>query len=104
MGTKSGNRNRTLVTFLLPAILFFLVIFAYPLVRTIYLSFFKVDDLAGTELTFRGIKQYVELVNTPLIRVSFRNIFLIWLVGGIALFGLVFLFSMLLGSGVRGKE
>lgn len=104
MGTKSGNRNRTLVTFLLPAILFFLVIFAYPLVRTIYLSFFKVDDLAGTELTFRGIKQYVELVNTPLIRVSFRNIFLIWLVGGIALFGLVFLFSMLLGSGVRGKN
>ena len=102
MDTRS--RNRTLVLFLAPAVIIFLLIFAYPLLRTIYLSFFKVANLAGTDLTFRGIDHYKELFFTPLFRTAFKNIFLIWSVGGIALFGLVFLFSMLLNSGVKGKK
>jgi ABC-type sugar transport system permease subunit len=104
MNQKSWERNRTLIVFLAPAVLLFIFIFAYPLVRTIYLSFFKVPDLAGTELTFRGFKQYKELLNTPLFIRSLKNIFLIWSIGGVALFGLVFLFSMLLSSGIRGKK
>lgn len=104
MDQRSRSRNRTLVLFLAPAVLLYFLIYAYPLVRTIYLSFFRVDDLAGTELTFRGLKQYKELIYTPLFQTSFKNIFLIWFVGGIALFALVFLFAMLLNSGIKGKK
>jgi ABC-type sugar transport system permease subunit len=104
MDQRSRSRNRTLVLFLAPAVLLYFLIYAYPLVRTIYLSFFRVDDLAGTELTFRGLKQYKELIYTPLFQTSLKNIFLIWLVGGIALFALVFLFAMLLNSGIKGKK
>lgn len=104
MDTRTRERRRTLITFLLPAVLCFLVIYAYPLVRTVYLSFFKVTNLTGTDATFWGISNYKELIHTPLFVTSFRNIFLIWLVGGIALFGLVFLFAMLLNSGIKGKK
>ncbi len=104
MNKRTRSRNRTLIAFLAPAFLIFIFIYAYPIIRTIYLSFFRVADLAGTDLTYRGIKQYKELVNTPLFQTSFKNIFLIWSVGGIALFGLVFLFSVLLNSGIRGKK
>lgn len=104
MDTRARERRRTLITFLLPAVLCFLVIYAYPLIRTIYLSFFKVTNLTGTDATFWGISNYKELIHTPLFVASFRNIFLIWLVGGIALFGLVFLFAMLLNSGIKGKK
>jgi multiple sugar transport system permease protein len=104
MNRRNRERNRTLILFLAPAVLLFIFIFAYPLVRTIYLSFFKVTDLAGTELTFRGLKQYKELLNTPLFMTSILNISRIWFLGGIALFGLVFLFSALLSSGIRGKK
>jgi len=102
--TKAKPRNLTLFIFLAPAIIFFLLYFAYPLVRTIYLSFFQVKNLAGTDLTFRGIANYKELIHTPLFKVSFKNIFLIWSVGGIALFALVFIFAMLLNSGIKGKK
>jgi ABC-type sugar transport system permease subunit len=104
MGTMTRSRNRALFMFLAPAVVLFLFIFAYPLIRTIYLSFFRVADLAGTDLTFRGLKQYKELIYTPLFQTSFKNIFLIWSLGGIALFGWVFLFSMLLNSGIKGKK
>lgn len=104
MSSKINSKNRALLYFLAPAVILFIFIFAYPLIRTIYLSFFRVSDLAGTDLTFRGLNQYKELINTPLFRTSFKNIFLIWSVGGIALFALVFLFSMLLNSGIKGKK
>ena len=101
---KKTSRNITLFIFLAPAIIFFLLYFAYPIIRTIYLSFFRVKDLAGTDLTFRGIDNYKELVHTPLFQVSFKNVFLIWSIGGIVLFTLVFIFAMLINSGIRGKK
>jgi len=104
MNQKTWEKNRTLIIFLAPAVVLFILTFAYPLVRTIYLSFFRVPDLAGTELTFRGLKQYKELLHTPLFITSILNVFRIWSIGGIALFGFVFLFSALLNSGIRGKK
>lgn len=104
MGTIKRSRQWMLTIFLAPAVIMFFLIFAYPLVRTIYLSFFRVPDLAATQRTFVGLQQYVELLHTRLFITSFKNIFLIWLVGGAALFAWVFIFAMLLNSGVRGKK
>ncbi len=104
MGSLKHSRQWTLTILLAPAVIMFFLIFAYPLVRTIYLSFFQVTDLAATQRTFVGIRQYVELLHTRLFIVSFKNIFLIWFIGGIALFIWVFIFAMLLNSGIRGKK
>jgi len=103
LGLKN-SRTRALWLFLIPAVLSFLLIFAYPLVRTIYLSFFKVTDLAATDLSFRGFQQYIELWHTRLFLISFRNIVLIGFVGGVVSFAWVFIFAMLLHSGIRGKK
>ncbi len=102
MNTRS--RQRTLFIFLAPAVVLFISTFAYPLIRTIYLSFFRAPDLAATQLTFRGLKQYKELIHTPLFKIAFKNIFIIWSLGGVTLFALVFLFAILLTSGIRGKK
>ncbi len=104
MGNLKHSRQWTLTIFLAPAVIMFFVIFAYPLVRTIYLSFFHVPDMAATQRTFVGLQQYLELLHTRLFIISFKNIFLIWSIGGAALFIWVFIFAMLLNSGIRGKK
>lgn len=95
--------KRVIGLFMAPAVLAYLLIFLYPTLRTIYLSFFKMPGF-GTEMTFRGFKNYFELLRTPLFVESLFNIFKIWSIGGIAIFFLAFLFTALLTSGIRGKN
>ena len=93
-----------IVLFLAPAVLSYVLIFLYPTLRTIYLGFFEVNDFLGAELTYRGLGNYLQLFRTPLFLQSLRNIFVVWTVGGAAIFGLIFLFTTLLTSGIRGAK
>lgn len=82
--------------FLTPTILLFLGIFLYPLLMTMGLSVMKIDDFSFTGGEFIGLRNFQELLTTPLFVQSLKNIGMLWAVGGIVVFGLSFLFTALL--------
>jgi ABC-type sugar transport system permease subunit len=96
-------RTSTLILFLAPALLLCVVIFVYPLLQTVHLSFYKVDSFTAPPLQFRGLDNYIELIFTPLFQQATTNMLLIWLVGGLGVFAAAFVFTMALTSGVKFK-
>lgn len=89
--------------FLAPAVAAFCLIFLYPILQSVYVSFFAVEGFYGGVQTFVGLDNYRELLRSPLLWTAFRNIAVVGLVGGAAIFGLAFMFVVLLTSGIRGK-
>ncbi len=101
------KKNKTMiVVFLTPAVILFLGIFLYPIVKTILMSFFKIDGVTDpmSLWTFSGIDNYMKLLNTSLFRTAFYNLFRIWLLGGIIVMALSLLFAVILTSGIRFKK
>ena len=78
--------------FLSPVVIAFLIAYLYPVLRTVQMSFFEVSDISSSSHTWRfvGLYNYLDLFSRQLFRVSFRNMLLIFFVGG----ALVFLISL----------
>ena len=72
-----------IVVFVTPAVLMFSIIFLYPIIRTILMSFFKIEGVtdAVSKWQFSVLANYIKLFNTELFRISMWNIFRIWLIG-----------------------
>lgn len=101
------KKNKTMiVVFLTPAVLLFLLIFLYPIVRTVIMSLFKIEGVTDPMnlWTFVGFDNYAKLFNTSLFRTSFLNLGRIWLFGGLIVMTLSLLFAVILTSGIRGKK
>lgn len=100
------QNRKALVVFLLPALIFFVSVFVYPVIRTIMMSFFKIDNVTASikQWEFSGLENYVKLLNTPIFHSSLWNLFRIWLIGGIVVMSLSLLFAVILSSGIRGKK
>lgn len=94
------------VRFLAPAIITILLIFLYPGVRTLLMSFNKVkfvtDDMSSW--TFRGLGNYIQIMKSPLFQQALWNFLKIWFIGGIVILGLAMFFSVLITSGIKGKN
>ena len=72
------KRNKgMIILFLTPAVLMFSIIFLYPIVRTIVMSFFKIDGITDpvAKWQFTGLSNFVRLANTSLFRISMWNLF-----------------------------
>lgn len=95
-----------IIVFLTPAVLLFVAVFLYPIIRTLLMSFFNIGSLTATtaEWNFVGIKNYTTLMSTSLFRTACWNLFRIWLFGGCVVLSLSLLFGAILGSGVRFKK
>lgn len=95
-----------IVAFLAPAVLFFVVIFVYPIIRTLLMSFFNIEGVTdGIGLwTFTGIENYKTLMSTSLFRTAMANLAKIWLYGGIIVMSFSLLFGVILTSGIRFKK
>lgn len=101
------KKNKTMiVAFLTPAVVLFVCIFLYPIIRTVIMSFFKIEGVTDPMnlWTFVGIDNYAKLMNTSLFRTAFYNLFRIWLYGGIVVMLLSLLFAAILASGIRFKK
>ena len=101
------KKNKTMIVcFLAPAVLMFLVVFLYPICRTILMSFFNIKGVTDSmsKWTFTGIENYKTLMNTTLFRTSMWNLFRIWLFGGIIVQVLALLFAAIITSGIRFKK
>ena len=100
------KRKRVLFLFLAPAVLLFLLVFVYPIIRTVLMSFFRIDAVTDRMLAwqFTGLANYIKLANTSIFRASMMNLLKIWLFGGIIVMSLVLLFAVILTSGIRFKK
>ncbi|MGF7142991.1 multiple sugar transport system permease protein [Anaerotaenia torta] len=101
------KKNKTMIVcFLLPALVFFIFIFLYPICRTILMSFFKIEGVtdAISKWTFVGLGNFNKLFRTSLFVTSLWNIFRIWLIGGLAVMAIALLFAVIITSGIRFKN
>ena len=85
-----------IVTFLAPALFMFIMVFLYPICRTVVMSFFKIEGITDSfsKWQFTGIDNYVKLMNTTLFKTSMWNLFRIWFIGGIIVMSLALLFAV----------
>jgi len=91
-----------IAVFLTPAVLMFVLVFLYPILRTILMSFFKIEGITDsmTKWQFTGLANYSKLASTSLFRISMWNLFRIWLIGGLVVMSLALLFAVNLTSGI----
>ena len=83
-----------------PALLCFLMIFAYPLVRAVLMSLHELPSISSKmkEWKFVGLYNYKELFRSSVFCTSLKNIGLIWLVGGILTLGIALFFAVIITS------
>ena len=92
--------------FSLPAVLSLLIMFVYPVFRTVLMSFFQVESVTATtaDWTFYGLGNYLKIFKSPSFLISLRNMLMIWFVGGIITLALAMLMAVVVTSGIRGKK
>lgn len=101
------KRNRSMIiAFAGPATLIFVATFIYPIIRTIVMSSFSIQEItdATDKWKFNGIGNYISLMETPLYRTSWINLFKIFIIGGVITLGASLLLAVILKSGVHGKR
>lgn len=101
------KKNKSLIFwFMLPTVLSLLIMYVYPVIRTVLMSFFKVESLTASldKWQFYGFGNYAKIFGSKSFQVSMQNMLLIWIVGGILTLALAMLFAVILTSGIRGKK
>lgn len=96
-------RRRLIITFLAPALILYLGFVVLPAVRAFYYSFFQTSGFKD-QAHWVGFGNYVTLASDPIFWLTVGNMLLILFVGGIAVFGFAFLFTILINSGLWGKK
>jgi len=104
-GFKMKRNKSMIIAFALPSTLIFLATFIYPIIRTISMSFFSIQEITDSfkNWKFNGIQNYVDLLKNSLYQQSLINLLKIFFVGGAITLGLSLLLAVVLKSGVRGK-
>ncbi|MCD9021867.1 carbohydrate ABC transporter permease [Cohnella silvisoli] len=95
------------VVFLGPALLSYLIIYVYPVLRTALMSFFYVQNITdnSSEWKFVKLDNYINLLtDNQLFMQSLKNIGYIYFWGLLGVMFFALLFAVILNSGVRFKE
>lgn len=100
------KNNLMIFLFTLPAVLCLLIMFVYPVSRTVIMSFFRVESLTASTDTwsFYGLQNFVKIFQSTGFRQSMTNMVRIWLVGGVVTLALSMLMAVILTSGIRGAK
>lgn len=101
------KKNKALIVgFILPCLLTLVVMYLYPVARTLLMSFFQIESVTAnmSTWTFNGFGNYTRIFKSPTYLVSMWNMFRIWLVGGIITLSFSLLFAVILTSGIRFKK
>ena len=64
------KNSAMLIAFVSPAAIFFILIFLYPILRTLLMSFFRIEGVTDglAKWQFVGLSNYGKLLNTTLFR------------------------------------
>jgi multiple sugar transport system permease protein len=97
------TNRKVIITFLTPAVLCYVLVFLYPTVRTLIMSFFAVESVSDpvSKWMFAGLGNYAKLFATPIFLRSLKNIGRLWLAGGVAVMVLALLFAVILTGKLR---
>ncbi len=101
------KKNKTMIAlFILPCVLSLLIMFVYPVCRTVLMSFFKVESLTAATNTweFYGFGNYEKIFGSNSFLLAMKNMLLIWTVGGVITLALSMLMAVILTSGLRGQK
>ena len=101
------KKNRIFITgFILPCLLALLIMYLYPVVRTVIMSFFGIESVTSSvsEWSFNGVDNYIRIFTRPTFQRAMRNVLLIWIVGGVIILSFALLFAVILTSGIRFKK
>lgn len=101
------KKNKAMIFwFCLPALLSLIIMFVYPVCRTVIMSFFRVESVTApvSDWSFYGLENFSRIFSSPTFRTSMRNMLLIWFVGGIIVLALAMLMAVIITSGIRGKK
>ena len=81
---KSKKNRLFIIAFTLPCALSLFIMYLYPIVRTVIMSFFGVESVTArmSEWSFNGIANYQKIFSSPTFHQAIRNMALIWIVGG----------------------
>lgn len=103
---KISNKQTMVLCFIIPCLLTLLIMYLYPVVRTVIMSFFQIESVTSDTSTwvFNGMSNYQKIFNSPGWQASMWNMFRIWLVGGIIVLSFSLLFAVILTSGIRFKK
>lgn len=75
---KKQRRTKNLIKgllFLLPSLVFFSIFLFYPMIRTVYLSFF-LTNASGAPTVFVGLDNFAQIFSSPLFLKSLKTTFL----------------------------
>ena len=101
------KKNKFLIAcFITPPIITLALMYAYPVIRTVLMSFFQVESLTApvSAWSFYGLNNYFTILHNAAFRTSMVNMALIWLVGGVITLALSMLMAVILTSGIRFKR
>ena len=101
------KKNKAMIFwFSLPAVLSLLIMFVYPVCRTVLMSFFQVESVTATmsDWSFYGLGNYLKIFKSASFLTSMSNMLIIWFVGGIITLALAMLMAVTVTSGIRGKK
>ncbi len=101
------KKNRAMIAaFVLPCTLSLLLMFLYPVARTIVMSFFDIDSVTAAAGTwkFNGLDNYKRIFGSATYLTSLSNMVKIWIVGGVLTLSIALLFAVILTSGIRFKK
>ena len=98
------RKNKTLIAlFIAPTVICLLLMYVYPVIRTVIMSFFHVESLTAStgDWSFNGLANYFKIMHNTGFITSMKNFLAIWIVGGIFTLALSLLMAVILTSGIR---
>lgn len=104
---KKMKKNKGMIAwFIMPCVLTLLVMYLYPVIRTVLMSFFAIDSVTAdvSAWSFNGFGNYMKIFGSATFLTSLSNMLKIWLVGGIFTLSIALLFAVILTSGIRFKK
>ena len=101
------RKNKVLIAcFIAPTIVTLALMYVYPVIRTVIMSFFEVSSLTSSisVWSFNGLANYFTILHNAAFKTSMINMVLIWFVGGIITLILSMVMAVILTSGIRFKR
>lgn len=95
--------KRFILFFLFPASALYLAFFLVPTFQALIYSLYDWSGF-GSDMRFIGLGNFQELLEDRLFWTSIGNTIGILVVGGVIIFALAFIMTMMISSGIRGKK
>lgn len=95
--------KRFILFFLFPATALYLAFFLVPTFQALFYSLYDWSGF-GSDMRFVGLGNFQELFRDRLFWTSMGNTIGILVIGGIVIFSIAFIMTMMISSGIRGKK